>query len=196
MERFITLVFLFILIIFGISTYNSKMNYYIEDNKTTNIIENDIPVSNIDEDIKEEITEEQIPEEQEINIVKPNTNDEKKDSGKSITPPITSSPTTSVTENQKEEVNNNIESQTEIKEEVSNYIGVPNPKDFYYSYHHGKIEYDSIDDCINDGIEISLIDTVDIINTNCIDVIDGIGNVLGEYLYINCKSGNCNKYKK
>ena len=75
------------------------------------------------------------------------------------------------------------------------YIGVPNPNDFYYSYHHGKIEYSTMDACLNSAIDISLKDTIDILNTNCIDVMDGAGNLLGIYLYINCSSGNCDKYK-
>lgn len=79
--------------------------------------------------------------------------------------------------------------------EVNTYIGVPNPNDFYYSFHHGKIEYSSMDKCLENVPNIALKDTVDIVNTWCIDVVDGKGTILGQYLYINCKSGNCDKYK-
>ena len=43
--------------------------------------------------------------------------------------------------------------------------------------------------------KISFKDTTDIINAWCIDVVDGQGTILGQYLYINCSSGNCDKYK-
>lgn len=89
------------------------------------------------------------------------------------------------------------------EEPKKEYIGVPNPNDFYYSFHRGVIDYnvkdypnqDIMKVCLNASIEISFKDTVDIINTNCMDVMDGVGTLLGEYLYINCKSGNCNRYK-
>ena len=93
--------------------------------------------------------------------------------------------TTSTTSNNSNEKNQNNNS----------YIGVPNPNDFNYSFHKGKIEYSSMDACLSASERISLKDTVDIINSWCMDVVDGQGIVLGEYLYINCSSGNCNKYK-
>lgn len=88
-------------------------------------------------------------------------------------------------ESPKQEINNN----------VNQYIGVPNPNDFYYSFHHGKTEYSSMDSCLADVPRISFKDTIDIINAWCIDVVDGQGTILGQYLYINCSSGNCDKYK-
>lgn len=75
------------------------------------------------------------------------------------------------------------------------YIGVPSPNDFYYSIHHGVIEYTTMEDCLNAGIEIGFKDTVDIRNTSCYDIIDDDGTVLGEYLQIVCYSGDCDKYK-
>lgn len=115
--------------------------------------------------------------------------------------------TTSTTSNNSNEIkqNNNQQNQSQsnnnqIKEEPAKennnyYIGVPNPNDFNYSFHKGKIEYSSMDACLSASERISLKDTVDIINSWCMDVVDGQGTVLGEYLYINCSSGNCNKYK-
>ena len=115
--------------------------------------------------------------------------------------------TTSTTSNNSNEIkqNNNQQNQSQsnnnqIKEEPAkennnSYIGVPNPNDFNYSFHKGKIEYSSMDACLSASERISLKDTVDIINSWCMDVVDGQGTVLGEYLYINCSSGNCNKYK-
>ena len=115
--------------------------------------------------------------------------------------------TTSTTSNNSNEIkqNNNQQNQSQpnnnqIKEEPTkennnSYIGIPNPNDFNYSFHKGKIEYSSMDACLSASERISLKDTVDIINSWCMDVVDGQGTVLGEYLYINCSSGNCNKYK-
>lgn len=96
--------------------------------------------------------------------------------------------------------NNNIEvheeaPKQETKNNVNQYIGVANPNDFYYSFHHGKIEYYSMDSCLVDVPNIAFKDTTDIINAWCIDVVDGQGTILGQYLYINCSSGNCDKYK-
>ena len=115
--------------------------------------------------------------------------------------------TTSTTSNNSNEIkqNNNQQNQSQsnnnqikedpAKENNNSYIGVPNPNDFNYSFHKGKIEYSSMDACLSASERISLKDTVDIINSWCMDVVDGQGTVLGEYLYINCSSGNCNKYK-
>ena len=97
-------------------------------------------------------------------------------------------------QNQSQSNNNQIKEDT-AKENNNSYIGVPNPNDFNYSFHKGKIEYSSMDACLSASERISLKDTVDIINSWCMDVVDGQGTVLGEYLYINCSSGNCNKYK-
>lgn len=115
--------------------------------------------------------------------------------------------TTSTTSNNSNEINQNNNQQNQsqsnnnqikkepTKENNNSYIGIPNPNDFNYSFHKGKIEYNSMDACLFDSERISLKDTVDIINSWCMDVVDGQGTVLGEYLYINCSSGNCNKYK-
>lgn len=97
-------------------------------------------------------------------------------------------------QNQSQPNNNQIKEEP-TKENNNSYIGIPNPNDFNYSFHKGKIEYSSMDDCLSASERISLKDTVDIINSWCMDVVDGQGTVLGEYLYINCSSGNCNKYK-
>lgn len=75
------------------------------------------------------------------------------------------------------------------------YIGVPDPNSFYYSFHHGKIEYNSMDSCLAATERVLEKDTEDILNAWCMDVVDGEGTVLGEYLYVKCSSGNCDKYK-
>ena len=103
---------------------------------------------------------------------------------------INSSPSTSPSVEVHEEAPNQ-----ETNNNVNQYIGVASPNDFYYSFHHGKIEYSNMDSCLADVPRISFKDTTDIINAWCIDVVDGQGTILGQYLYINCSSGNCDKYK-
>ena len=80
---------------------------------------------------------------------------------------------------------------------TTSYVGVPNPNDFYYSFHKGHIDkgYSTLDGCYSRTTDVSLIDTVDIINTTCMEVLDGQGTVLGIYMYVKCKSGNFDKYK-
>jgi len=80
---------------------------------------------------------------------------------------------------------------------TTSYVGVPNPNDFYYSFHKGHIDkgYSTLDGCNSRTAEVSLIDTVDIINTTCFEVLDGQGTVLGIYMYVKCKSGNCDRCK-
>lgn len=84
--------------------------------------------------------------------------------------------------------------QTENKK----YIGVPNPNDFYYSFHNGKIDdaYTTLEGCYNKSIEVNFLDTVDIINSTCYEVLDENNTVLGIYMQVKCNSGNCEKYKK
>lgn len=94
----------------------------------------------------------------------------------------------------KANINNIVE---EPKVDKKSYVGIPDPNNFNYSMHNGVIEYNSEqrDKCIEDSIEFSFKDTVDITNAFCLDVYDSDNNILGYYLYIKCTSGNCNKYK-
>lgn len=94
----------------------------------------------------------------------------------------------------KADINNIAE---EPKVDKKSYVGIPDPNNFNYSMHNGVIEYNSEqrDKCIEDSIEFSFKDTVDITNAFCLDVYDSNNNILGYYLYIKCTSGNCNKYK-
>lgn len=86
---------------------------------------------------------------------------------------------------------------TEQPTPTNSYIGVPNPNDFYYSFHKGHIDknYSTLDGCNSRTAEVGLIDTVDIVNTTCFEVLDGQGTVLGIFMYVKCNSGNCEKYK-
>ena len=71
-----------------------------------------------------------------------------------------------------------------------------NPNDFYYSFHLGKIEFNNMDDCLNAFGTLNVRnDDPNLLNGTCIDVVNKYGDVLGEYLYIECLSGDCNTYK-
>lgn len=86
---------------------------------------------------------------------------------------------------------------------TKSYVGIPDPNSFTYSIHQGKIDFKVVGNnqdevrtkCLTKAKEIAFKDTEDIQNTNCIDVMDSENTILGYYLYIKCRSGNCNKYK-
>lgn len=184
-----------------------NMNNNIKDNNAIQekvITENEIIKSDQEELQVEEKEIKEVVEEKKPNI-------ESKESTTSNTS-ITKSTNKETNINSKQESNNtqsnttsspsantNVEVHEEVpKQETNNvnqYIGVANPNDFYYSFHHGKIEYSNMDSCLADVPRISFKDTIDIINVWCIDVVDDQGTILGQYLYINCSSGNCDKYK-
>ena len=83
----------------------------------------------------------------------------------------------------------------EPKQEPKKYIGVPSPSSYYYSFHHGKIEYSNLNTCESDSFRIMEKDPEDIYGGWCMEVQDDNGTVLGAYLYLKCYSGNCDKYK-
>ncbi len=92
---------------------------------------------------------------------------------------------------------NNTSNTTTSNTQKNSYIGVPNPNDFYYSFHHGNIDkqYSDLNSCYADSARVGLKDTVDILNITCFEVLDSQGTVLGIYMYVNCQSGNCERYK-
>lgn len=121
---------------------------------------------------------------------KPNNNiNNNKDNDTTTTKPNTDTSSNNPTsnDNKKEEIADN--------KEDKKYIGVADPNNFNYSFHHGVIEYKDLETCINESYEIGYKDSIDIQNMWCSEVIDSENTILGYYLYINCISGNCNKYK-
>lgn len=119
----------------------------------------------------------------------------KKDNIQSTT--IKSDPTSSSNNVLKEEKKEIIkeEPKEEPKQEPKKYIGVPSPSSYYYSFHHGKIEYSNLNTCESDSFRIMEKDPEDIYGGWCMEVQDDNGTVLGAYLYLKCYSGNCDKYK-
>lgn len=100
-------------------------------------------------------------------------------------------------ENNDNQVNDSNNENVNNNDHVENnpYIGVLDPNNFFYSIHHGKIEYADLQSCLDESYNILFKDTEDITNTTCIDVVDSQGTILGEYMQIKCNSGNCDKYK-
>lgn len=75
------------------------------------------------------------------------------------------------------------------------YIDVPDPNSYYYSFHHGHIDFSSLDECQKNSEKYLMMDVNDIYGSWCIEVQDENGKVLGAYLYLKCTSGNCDRYK-
>lgn len=121
-----------------------------------------------------------------------NNNNEQKNNSYNISKEQVTNSTTSIPNEVKEEV------QVQENKVVNQYIGVPSPNDFYYSFHHGHIDrnYGDLYSCYNKATEVALQDTIDIINTTCYEVLDGQGTILGIYMDVNCNSGNCSRYKE
>lgn len=197
--KVLSCIFILLLLTIPISTLFENASENLR--QSNDIQENEFNDNDVIESNQEELQIEQKEEKQEIVEIQ-KEKEKSTTSNKSITNNtsqetnvIIKEETTSTTS-----ANNNVEVHEETpKQETNNnvnqYIGVPNPNDFYYSFHHGKIEYHSMDSCLADVPNIAFKDTIDIINTWCIDVVDGQGTILGQYLYINCSSGNCDKYK-
>ena len=197
--KVLSCIFILLLLTIPISTLFENASENLR--QSNDIRENEFNDNDVIESNQEELQIEQKEEKQEI-VETQKEKEKSTTSNKSITNNnsqetnvIIKEETTSTTS-----ANNNVEKYVETpKQETNNnvnqYIGVPNPNDFYYSFHHGKIEYHSMDSCLADVPNIAFKDTIDIINTWCIDVVDGQGTILGQYLYINCSSGNCDKYK-
>lgn len=168
----------------------SNINEVVEEEKTTTspIIKNDKDTSNknnnkeiiVKENSKDNTATSKVEKEQVIEKENPIQNEIKEEK------PII------------ENENNNQVENTTNKETNTQYIGVPNPNDFYYSLHKGRIDdaYTTLDGCYNKSIEVAFLDTNDITNAFCYEVLDGKGAVLGIYMSVKCNSGNCERYKE
>lgn len=197
--KFVGIIMIMILITTFI--FIGKINFS-KDNLSKNSTSNTESKVKIKQDDIQEETENQneLPKEENKSVgVVENHKEEIKENEVSSNTSTTSNKLNEINQNNNQQnqsqSNNNQIKEEPTKENNNSYIGIPNPNDFNYSFHKGKIEYSSMDACLSASERISLKDTVDIINSWCMDVVDGQGTVLGEYLYINCSSGNCNKYK-
>lgn len=196
--------------LFIVKGLNSKEKEVVETSKSNNSNskqkkdekkETTSSKDNKDQDEDSDIQTEDIGTDVSDNTVKPNTNNNtstNQNTSKTEIKQNTNSQSSGSNQSTSTPSNNSSGNQNNSSPQVSQppqYVGVPDPNHYNYSFHHGVIEYSSMDACLKAVPEISFKDTSDITNAWCMDVVDGQGNVLGQYLYIKCLSGNCNKYK-
>lgn len=210
MKKFliVSLVFLIVGSISTILFYNNKKLVHNDSrNFDTKVIENKKVPSDekvlvneekevIDEVVESETITTPTHKETSKEIIKDKTTSNKSNTTKEeiIIPEEKKESTNEIVNNENKEEVVEKTPQTENKK----YIGVPNPNDYYYSFHYGKIDdaYTTLEGCYNKTIEVNFLDTVDIINSTCYEVLDENNTVLGIYMQVKCNSGNCEKYKK
>lgn len=168
------------------------------------------PKTNTEEKIntKEETKTDESDEEQKIEITKEERKDDNtsKSSEESNTNKKSSSAKDSSTNNKNTSTSSNSNNETkevEVKveepkkqtDDKKHYINVPDPNSYYYSFHHGHIDFSSLDECQKNSEKYLMMDVNDIYGSWCMEVQDENGKVLGAYLYLKCTSGNCDRYK-
>lgn len=97
--------------------------------------------------------------------------------------------------NETKEVEVKVEEPKTQTDNKKHYIDVPDPNSYYYSFHHGHIDFSSLDECQKNSEKYLMMDVNDIYGSWCMEVQDENGKVLGAYLYLKCTSGNCDRYK-
>lgn len=170
----------------------------------------EIPKTKTEEKIntKEETKTDESDEEQKIEITKEERKDDNtsKSSEESNTNKKSSSAKDSSTNNKNTSTSSNSNNETkevEVKveepkkqtDDKKHYIDVPDPNSYYYSFHHGHIDFSSLDECQKNSEKYLMMDVNDIYGSWCMEVQDENGKVLGAYLYLKCTSGNCDRYK-
>lgn len=190
---------------------NNKLNNKKEETQNDYIVQDE--ELNIKEDKGEEsiVEEEKNPtdntpkniEDNNINS-KSSTNNKSNNTQKNFTP--NNDNVNSTTDNNSNVENNSTippspveETSPKVNEESKpqNYVGVPDPNSFFYSIHKGRIDknYTTLEACRQKSVDVGFLDTTDILNIICYEVLDGQSNVLGIYMHVNCISGNCERYK-
>ena len=97
--------------------------------------------------------------------------------------------------NETKEVEVKVEEPKTQTDNKKHYIDVPDPNSYYYSFHHGHIDFSSLDECQKNSEKYLMMDVNDIYGSWCMEVQDENGKVLVAYLYLKCTSGNCDRYK-
>lgn len=201
-------------LLIGFKFYNNTNNKLNNKKEET---QNDYIVQDKELNIKEDKGEESIVEEEQnqtdntpkniednnINS-KSSTNNKSNNTQKNFTP--NNDNVNSTTDNNSNVENNSTippspveETSPKVNEESKpqNYVGVPDPNSFFYSIHKGRIDknYTTLEACRQKSVDVGFLDTTDILNIICYEVLDGQSNVLGIYMHVNCISGNCERYK-
>ena len=202
-------------LLIGFKFYNNTNNKLNNKKEET---QNDYIVQDKELNIKEDKGEESIVEEEQNqtdntpkNIEDNNINSKSSTNNKSNNTQKNSTPNNnnvnSTTDNNSNVENNSTvptqspveETSPKVNEESKpqNYVGVPDPNSFFYSIHKGRIDknYTTLEACRQKSVDVGFLDTTDILNIMCYEVLDGQSNVLGIYMHVNCISGNCERYK-
>lgn len=89
---------------------------------------------------------------------------------------------------------NKKEEQSSPKKEIDSNEKIAT-NDPFYSIHQGRIEFKTKQSCLNACEEVGFLDTVDIKNLGCFEIISKSNTIMGYYLKVYCESGNCDRYK-
>ena len=147
------------------------------------------------EEQKTEITKEEREDDNTSKSFKESNTNKKNSSTKDSSTNNKNTSTPSNSNNETKEVEVKVEEPKKQTNDKKHYIDVPDPNSYYYSFHHGHIDFSSLDECQKNSEKYLMMDINDIYGSWCMEVQDENGKVLGAYLYLKCTSGNCDRYK-
>lgn len=148
-----------------------------------------------DEEQKIEITKEERKDDNTSKSSEESNTNKKSSSAKDSSTNNKNTSTSSNSNNETKEVEVKVEEPKKQTDDKKHYINVPDPNSYYYSFHHGHIDFSSLDECQKNSEKYLMMDVNDIYGSWCMEVQDENGKVLGAYLYLKCTSGNCDRYK-
>lgn len=148
-----------------------------------------------DEEQKIEITKEERKDDNTSKSSEESNTNKKNSSSKDSSTNNKNTSTSSNSNNETKEVEVKVEEPKKQTDDKKHYIDVPDPNSYYYSFHHGHIDFSSLDECQKNSEKYLMMDVNDIYGSWCMEVQDENGKVLGAYLYLKCTSGNCDRYK-
>lgn len=148
-----------------------------------------------DEEQKIEITKEERKDDNTSKSSEESNTNKKNSSTKDSSTNNKNTSTPSNSNNETKEVEVKVEEPKKQTDDKKHYIDVPDPNSYYYSFHHGHIDFSSLDECQKNSEKYLMMDVNDIYGSWCMEVQDENGKVLGAYLYLKCTSGNCDRYK-
>ena len=148
-----------------------------------------------EEEPKTEITKEEREDDNTSKSSKESNTNKKNSSTKDSSTNNKNTSTPINSNNETKEVEVKVEEPKKQTDDKKHYIDVPDPNSYYYSFHHGHIDFSSLDECQKNSEKYLMMDINDIYGSWCMEVQDENGKVLGAYLYLKCTSGNCDRYK-
>lgn len=148
-----------------------------------------------EEEQKTEITKEEREDDNPSKSSKESNTNKKNSSTKDSSTNNKNTSTLINSNNETKEVEVKVEEPKKQTDDKKHYIDVPDPNSYYYSFHHGHIDFSSLDECQKNSEKYLMMDVNDIYGSWCMEVQDENGKVLGAYLYLKCTSGNCDRYK-